>query len=73
MLSDDYVCDPTPNGLSDNCIGCICEASTKCNQTTQCVGGVSKKYNNQERVRVGVGARLERKERLERRVAPGDC
>ncbi|XP_023326768.1 uncharacterized protein LOC111700169 isoform X2 [Eurytemora carolleeae] len=36
-----YQCDPTPLGLSDNCIGCICEASTRCDQATQCVGGNS--------------------------------
>jgi len=36
----EYQCDPTPNGLSDNCIGCICEASTRCNVTTKCISGV---------------------------------
>ena len=36
-----YQCDPSPAGLSDNCIGCICEASTSCNRTAQCISGVS--------------------------------
>jgi len=36
-----YVCNPSSNGLSDNCIGCICQASTNCNQSTQCIGGNS--------------------------------
>merc|ERR1712203_399832 len=41
MLAQEYQCDPTPNGLSDNCIGCICEASTRCNATTKCISGGS--------------------------------
>merc|ERR1712209_400026 len=40
LLAQEYQCDPTPNGLSDNCIGCICEASTRCNVTTKCISGV---------------------------------
>merc|ERR1712203_594022 len=39
LLAQEYQCDPTPNGLSDNCIGCICEASTRCNVTTKCIRG----------------------------------
>merc|ERR1712013_401334 len=41
LLAQEYQCDPTPNGLSDNCIGCICEASTRCNVTTKCISGGS--------------------------------
>jgi len=41
ISSSEYQCDPTPNGLSDNCIGCICEASTRCNATTKCISGGS--------------------------------
>merc|ERR1712130_661772 len=41
LLAQEYQCDPTPNGLSDNCIGCICEASTRCNATTKCISGGS--------------------------------
>merc|ERR1712032_828837 len=41
MLAQEYQCDPTPNGLSDNCIGCICEVSTRCNATTKCISGGS--------------------------------
>jgi len=36
---DDYQCNPVSNGLSDNCIGCICEASTRCDVNTKCVSG----------------------------------
>merc|ERR1711874_36515 len=41
IVAQEYQCDPTPNGLSDNCIGCICEASTRCNVTTRCISGGS--------------------------------
>merc|ERR1712108_123776 len=41
LVAQEYQCDPTPNGLSDNCIGCICEASTRCNATTKCISGGS--------------------------------
>ena len=36
-----YRCTPTTAGLSDNCIGCICEASTKCDKSAACIGRVS--------------------------------
>merc|ERR1711970_1683303 len=36
-----YQSDPSPAGLSDNCIGCICEASTNCNKTAKCISGDS--------------------------------
>merc|ERR1712131_473621 len=36
-----YQCNPDSAGLSDNCIGCICEASTNCNKTAQCISGDS--------------------------------
>jgi len=38
---DDYVCNADSNGLSDNCLGCICEASTRCNVNAKCVQGGS--------------------------------
>ena len=41
VQAQNYQCDPSPAGLSDNCIGCICEASTNCNKTAQCISGVS--------------------------------
>jgi len=41
VLAQKYQCDPSPAGLSDNCIGCICEASTNCNKTAQCISGDS--------------------------------
>ena len=41
VVGQAYQCDPSPAGLSDNCIGCICEASTNCNKTAQCISGVS--------------------------------
>merc|ERR1712012_885626 len=34
-----YQCNPDSAGLSDNCIGCICEASTNCNKTAGCISG----------------------------------
>ncbi len=40
ILGNEYQCNPEPNGLSDNCIGCICEASTRCDVNTKCVAGV---------------------------------
>jgi len=39
VLSQSYQCDSTTAGLSDNCIGCICEASTNCNKTATCISG----------------------------------
>merc|ERR1711970_233776 len=40
-VAQQYQCDPSPAGLSDNCIGCICEASTNCNKTAKCISGDS--------------------------------
>merc|ERR1719270_1154020 len=41
VLAQKYQCDPSTAGLSDNCIGCICESSTNCNKTAQCISGDS--------------------------------
>lgn len=38
-MGSTYKCDPQPNGLSDNCIGCICESSTNCNVSMPCING----------------------------------
>merc|ERR1712012_614573 len=40
-VSAQYQCNPDSAGLSDNCIGCICEASTSCNKNAKCINGDS--------------------------------
>merc|ERR1712152_66380 len=40
-VSAQYQCNPASAGLSDNCIGCICEASTSCNKNAKCINGDS--------------------------------
>jgi len=40
-VSAQYQCNPDSAGLSDNCIGCICEASTNCNKNAKCISGDS--------------------------------
>merc|ERR1711983_474718 len=41
VSSQQYRCNPESAGLSDNCIGCICEASANCDKTAACINGGS--------------------------------
>merc|ERR1712190_126463 len=41
VSAQQYQCNPDAAGLSDNCIGCICEASTDCKKNTKCINGDS--------------------------------
>merc|ERR1711913_56310 len=41
LAAAQYQCNPDAAGLSDNCIGCICEASTGCKKNTKCINGDS--------------------------------
>ncbi|XP_040579589.1 lysozyme [Lepeophtheirus salmonis] len=41
FAEDDYVCDDSNSAVTNNCMGCICQASSSCNQTIGCISGNS--------------------------------